>query len=331
MIIFIRIWYRIKTFISALISLFMMDKNTLNSFFSSYEIFEKDKISTHDDRSRVINYYRVLNYLCALGNVEKMYIPPIISKSMGIIDNQTLFEEQMMDQLKIKPRDTVLDIGCGRGRIAHHVAYRTGSHVIGINIDKSQIESAMNYTVLTNFMDKTSFMVANYNDKLPFTDNFFDAIYQVQAFTYAENVDNLFKEIYRVMKPGAKFSWLDWTILDNYDPNNEVHKKLIAGTKVVIGGVLTEPISFWLTAMKNAGFNIIKNEVPNVQYHLIESEVKYFTLFEKIISFLVKIYLLPKHFKFLLDRLNRYGEDFIAADKQRLCTTVYHIILEKPL
>jgi hypothetical protein len=31
------------------------------------------------------------------------------------------------------------------------------------------------------------------------------------------------KEVFRVLKPGAKFSYLDWVLLDNYDPENEVH------------------------------------------------------------------------------------------------------------
>lgn len=326
------IYYRIRTFIGAMIAILTMDQKTIDSFFSSYQLFEKTKVSG-DDKHKIINYYQVLNYLCALGNVEKMYIPPILDRTKGIIENQNLFEKKMMQDIKIKKNYQVLDIGCGRGRIACHVADSTGAFVQGINIDNTQIDSAKAYAKAVNLDNKTNFIPLNYNNPLPFSDEYFDAVYQVQAFTYAEDVDKLFAEIYRVMKPGARFSWIDWVILDDYSQYNEVHQKALAGTKAVIGGVLTQLPSFWFHVMRKAGFNIIKNEIPSidqVQYPLIESEARYFTIFGKIISFLVKIRLVPKHLELLFDRLNKHGDDFIFADKNRLCTTTYHIILEKP-
>lgn len=325
-------FYRIKIFTNALIAILSMDHKSVDSFFSSYQLFEKDKVSTSDKYS-IIDYYQVLNYLCTLGNVEKMYIPPIIDQSKNIAKNQNLFEEMMMHDIKIKKNQNILDIGCGRGRIACHVAKSTGASVTGINIDKTQINSASTYANIINLQDRTNFIVANYNEPLPFPDNYFDAVYQVQAFTYTQDVDKLFTEIYRIMKPGARFSWIDWVLLDKYNPNNDIHRKAVAGTKAVIGGVLTEHPEFWINAMKKSGFNIIKNGNPSineVQYPLIESEVKYFTTFGKIVSFLDKIKMVPKHLKLLFDRLNKYGDDFIFADKNKLCTTTYHIILEKP-
>jgi len=334
-----KIVYRIKTFFLALYAIITLKTDDLTSFFSSYELFEKDKVVSENDSKLIINYYRVLNYLCALGNVEKMYIPPIIDPSKGVFDNQILFEKKMIKDLNLdlSVKNNILDIGCGRGRIAHHVVTETNARVTGINIDEGQINAARSYA-LSSFgegasEDKTEFIVGNYNDPLPFSDNYFDAIYQIQALTYVKDMDKLFAEIYRVLKPKGRFSWLDWVVLDKYDPNNDEHKTIIECIKALIGGVFTDYPSVWLDSMKRSGFKVIINEIPSVdgvQYPLIEKEAQYFQFFGKVVNFLVSCKLIPSHIKLLFDRFNKYGDDFILADKMRLCTTVYHIVLEKP-
>ncbi|AYV75284.1 MAG: class I SAM-dependent methyltransferase [Terrestrivirus sp.] len=331
-------WYRFKTFFVALRAILTLKDDDLSSFFSSYELFEKDKIGTDNDGKLIVNYYKVLNYLCALGNVEKMYIPPIIDSEKGVFDNQILFEKKMVIDLNLDPikQNHILDIGCGRGRIAHHVSIESKAKVTGINIDEGQIRAANSYALSSfgqNYSDKTEFIVSNYNDTLPFPDNSFDAIYQVQALTYTKDMDKLFSEIYRVLKPGGRFSWLDWVVLDNYDPDNLEHKALIDNTKAVIGGVLTTYPSTWLDSMIKNSFKVIKSEIPsvdNVQYPLIEKEAKYFQSFGSLVNTFSRLRLIPKHIKLLFDRFNKYGDDFIKADKMKLCTTVYHIVLEKP-
>ena len=50
----------------------------------------------------------------------------------------------------------LLDMGCGRGRIAHYMATMTGGQVSGYNIDPNQIENAE----ITNGNPKTASPVA---------------------------------------------------------------------------------------------------------------------------------------------------------------------------
>ena len=46
-------------------------------------------------QKKLIDYYSVLNHLCALGQVEKMYIPPAMDLSVSIMANQVLLEQKM--------------------------------------------------------------------------------------------------------------------------------------------------------------------------------------------------------------------------------------------
>merc|ERR1719235_2427287 len=127
----------------------------------------------------------------------------------------------MADKLEIKPGARVLDVGCGRGRVAHHMATYTGAKVTGLNIDPGQIKMAKEYAESTGLLgSQLDFVQGNYNDPFPFEDESFDAIYQVQVLTYAIDLTKVFREWYRVLKPGSKVSSLDWMMLDKYNPDD---------------------------------------------------------------------------------------------------------------
>ena len=51
----------------------------------------------------------------------------------------------MCEDLGIKSNHRVLDVGCGKGRVAGHMAKMSGAHVVGMNIDPDQLESAKKF------------------------------------------------------------------------------------------------------------------------------------------------------------------------------------------
>ena len=59
--------------------------------------------------------------------------------------NQKIYEKKMADFLELRLGQRAVDIGCGRGRIAHHVASYTGAHVTGLNVDEEQVRQAVSY------------------------------------------------------------------------------------------------------------------------------------------------------------------------------------------
>jgi len=50
--------------------------------------------------------------------------------------------EVICDGLGLSPRDRVLDVGCGWGEIAHHMASTRGCHVTGVSISEAQVAYA---------------------------------------------------------------------------------------------------------------------------------------------------------------------------------------------
>ena len=145
--------------------LYNLDQKQLTAYFNSYDLLFNDKefISTKKDFDKNLppivlkvsdnikpsqytaDCYSILNALCTLGNVQKMYIPPCMDINKSLIENQNLYEEELAKDLNVKPGGILLDLGCGCGRIAHHISKLTDCTVYGTNIDKTQLESAKNF------------------------------------------------------------------------------------------------------------------------------------------------------------------------------------------
>lgn len=338
--------YRLATIAKSFKTLYTLPPEKVSAFLNSYDMYDHDWANEEEliqnmgpeyytkIKQKLVDYYGVLNHLCALGQVEKMYIPPAMDLSKSIIANQTLFEERMGKDLKVKEKDRLLDIGCGRGRVASHIASLTGAHITGINIDPGQIACAKRFAQGKSLTDRCHFQVGDLNElPFPFPDNSLDGIYQIQVFSYAKDFDKLFAELYRMLKPGKRFACLDWFALKNYDPQNAAHVELIKRIKPLIGAIGTVSVETFVGALQKAGFKILTNEnasIDGLQSPLIENADRFFTRAKKTIKMLVKCKLLPAHFNTLFDRLTKDGEAFVEADRMRLVTTSHYIVAQKP-
>ncbi|KAI5455978.1 S-adenosyl-methionine-sterol-C methyltransferase [Mariannaea sp. PMI_226] len=336
---------RWKTFLKAFKHIRDLTPDEINDFMTSYEIYSLDWANEDEMmaafgpnyQQRVGDclraYYSVLNHLCSLGDVEKMYIPPLMDKKASVLDNQLLNEEDIAREIGLRPGMKALDLGCGRGRVAAHMTSFSGAQIHGLNIDSNQIAQAVEFNKSVGLDNE--FVVHDQNDlPLPFANAAFDAFYEIQALSLCKDPSLLFKEIYRVLKPGSKFLLMDWVSLPAYDPENAHHANLMRRVKPLIGAVGTPTPASFEKALKDAGFTVLKSDNPSIdglQAPLIDKVDIYFRSLRRIIHGLVKVHALPRHFKTLFDRLCLDGQAFVEMDNMRLITTTYRIVAQKPI
>ena len=60
--------------------------------------------------------------------------------------------------------------------------------------------------------------------KLPFPDNHFDGVYAIEATCHAPVREDVYAQIYRVLKPGQIFACYEWCLTPLYDSNNSLHR-----------------------------------------------------------------------------------------------------------
>lgn len=327
--------YQLKTRLGALASLYKLTEDEVDAFLRAYVLFERDW-TTYDDGKReeyLVDYYRVINQLCALGNVEKMYMPPMMDPELGLRGQQRLWEEKMARDIGARPGARILDVGCGRGRIANDIIVRTGAHVTGLNIDPTQLENARSFARRKGLSDHSEWVEGSMNDPLPFPDATFDAAYQVQAFTYAKDKEQVLREIFRVMRPGARFSSMLWVLTSKYDQDIEEHVDLIRRARPVLGCLYSVTIDEILHATEAAGFEIIESGNPSIEGNeaaVIHGEHAYYARLKKVIQIGARFRLLPRHLPTLLERLSKGGEAYAEAAESFLASACYEIVARKP-
>lgn len=336
---------RIETAVRSFRVLNKLSPDQVEAFLTSYVIYDLDWA----DESAMVetlgpgyqqkvgeclsDYYSVLNHLCAIGDLEKMYIPPALDLESSVVQNQILYEESIAKELLIPADANILDLGCGRGRVAAHISRVTGAKVTGLNIDADQIASAKAFNEQSGLSN--SFIRADFNNlPLDLPDNHFHSFYEIQAFSLAKDHTKLCQELYRVLKPGARLSLLDWARLDNFDESNAHHQELLRRIKPLIGAVGTPTPKSLEHALETAGFRVLESNnasIDALQAPLIERADGYFRTARRALLGLVRIGLLPTHFRILFNRLTQDCDAFIEADRLRLITTSYHWLAEKPL
>src|SRR5205823_1611778 len=99
-----------------------------------------------------------------------------------------------------KPGMKLLDIGCGDGTdLAYYKEH--GADVYGLDASKELIKMAQ-----AKLPDGKLF--AGYFENMPFQDSKFDAVLSKYAIMTSADMEPVFKEIHRVLKPGGTMMYL---------------------------------------------------------------------------------------------------------------------------
>ncbi|OUL17656.1 bifunctional demethylmenaquinone methyltransferase/2-methoxy-6-polyprenyl-1,4-benzoquinol methylase [Nostoc sp. T09] len=110
-----------------------------------------------------------------------------------------------------KPGDICLDLCCGSGDIAIGLARRVGAtgHVYGVDFSSNLLAMAKERSQRQCLQPTITWVEADVLD-LPFEDNKFDAATMGYGLRNVKDIPRSLKELYRVLKPGAKAAILDF-------------------------------------------------------------------------------------------------------------------------
>ena len=126
-----------------------------------------------------------------------------IFKTQGkVFDKAQKDIPRITNLFKKKGVKKILDLGCGSGRHSVYLA-RRGFDVYGFDISEHGIKIAKGW--LRKEKLKASFKIGDVYKKLPYKDNFFDALISTQALHHNRigSIRKLIKEIERILKPGG--------------------------------------------------------------------------------------------------------------------------------
>lgn len=111
-------------------------------------------------------------------------------------------------KMGLKPSDHVLDAGCGLGGATRYLASAVGCRVTGIDLTPAYIEAAEDLARRTGLADRIAYRVASAL-AMPFDAGAFDAAITLHVAMNIKDRAGLYREVARVLKPGAVFCVYD--------------------------------------------------------------------------------------------------------------------------
>jgi ubiquinone/menaquinone biosynthesis C-methylase UbiE len=110
--------------------------------------------------------------------------------------------EHVLAKVRFGRKDRVLDVGCGLGGAARYLATRFGCHVTGIDLTPEYVELATFLSEKTDLAERTDFKTASAL-QMPFDSDSFNGAVTFHVAMNIRDRAGLYREIARVLKPGA--------------------------------------------------------------------------------------------------------------------------------
>lgn len=153
----------------------------------------------------------------------------------------------------IKEGNTVLDLGSGAGNDCFVARAQTGEKgkVIGVDFTPIMVEKARENAEKRGF-NNVEFRLGDI-EKLPITSNVVDVVVSNCVLNLVPNKKEVFKEIFRVLKPGGHFSISDVVLIGDLPPALTQQAEMYAGC---VSGAIQK--GTYLNLIAESGFTDVK-------------------------------------------------------------------------
>jgi ubiquinone/menaquinone biosynthesis C-methylase UbiE len=126
--------------------------------------------------------------------------------------------------LQLSSSFSVLEIGCGSGGYALHLAKRIGCQVVGLDINAEGVRNAKALAEKDKLGARVKFEQCDVSQHLLVEDNAFDAIYSNDVLCHVPRRSQVLSDLWRVLKPGGRLLFSDALIIGGLLSHEEIAK-----------------------------------------------------------------------------------------------------------
>lgn len=162
--------------------------------------------------------------------------------------------ERFLAWLELAPGACVLEVACGSGGPARHLAEHARCSVVGIDVHAQGVETATRLSRASSAADRLRFQVADVDRPLPFEDGAFDAIVCIDAVNHFAHRAHVLGEWRRVLRPGGRAVFTDPVVVTGPVSNAELAQRSSIGFFLFVPPGVNERL------IEAAGLRLVRSE-----------------------------------------------------------------------
>jgi SAM-dependent methyltransferase len=196
-------------------------------------------------------------YDSAYGNYESNVYRQVRIETYGEDFGQTSWvttgeSNEIPQLLQLNSTSSVLEIGCGSGGYALHVAEKIGCNLVGLDINAAGIRNANQLALAKGLASRAHFEQCDVSKNLPFDGETFDAVFSNDVLCHIPGRAGIMAEISRVLKPGGRMLFSDALVVGGMVSHEEI------ATRSSIGFYVYSPPGENERLIAQAGFSDIR-------------------------------------------------------------------------
>jgi SAM-dependent methyltransferase len=162
--------------------------------------------------------------------------------------------EDFSSRLGLGPSSSLLDVGCGSGGPALHLARSTGCVVTGVELHAEAVKTARELTARHGLEARAHFVQADASRPLPLPETSFDAILCIDAVNHLRDRPAVLRDWARLLRPSARLLYTDPLVVTGPLGSDEL------AARTSIGYGLFMPLGGNERLIAEAGLNVLDVE-----------------------------------------------------------------------
>ena len=217
----------------------------MSKFINLKKFIDGEKNSLDQIRS----YFKINHWAYRHYHSQDGFMHFRISKNGCFTDEDIYHQPDSISEF-IKDGDTVIELGCGQGANLIYLAHcHPKSKFLGFDLQpRKKIDMPENVTIYEQ----------DYSSLSQIPDQSVDVVYAIETLVYCSDKEKVFREVWRVMKPGAVLIVYDYASKDRFETYDPQIQQAI--TLISKGGAaaLIESLGEWNDHFTNCGFETVR-------------------------------------------------------------------------